>query len=159
MSKTVSTLIVRCVAVEKLDAVIDACRAAWPLDQIAVLTDGRCHAEIAEDLRIDEAIHATELDDYGFQKIWSTSRRFQRVIIPMGNASGVGYANVFRYLSWVRSKEWLLAPRCTELKPIQRKFLTGIIRRERGVQTIATPLASCMSRLLFSKTPDASFRL
>lgn len=152
-------LVVRCVSVEKMDAILDICRDQWPDDKITVLTNGRRFAEIADDPRVDEALHLPELDQEGFNGVWSTSRKFRRIVVPLGNASGVGFTNVFCFLSWIRAREWFIAPRSASLKPIAQSQLKRMIRKEQVVRMLSSPLASILSKMLFSKEPSAEFRI
>ncbi len=88
-------LIVRTVSVEKLSAVLEACRSRWPDPPLVVVTNPGRSAELRADLRIAEVVPCATGAD-GFGEMITYPGRLAAVVVPVVNRGGSGYANVLR---------------------------------------------------------------
>ena len=145
-------LLIRSVAVEKMDGALDACSLRWPDKEIVVITDFAGHPELMADSRVSDALVPNELAN-GFQGVWDTQEEVEAVVIPVGNENGVGYAKVFRFVSRVRAQEWYLASRATELKRVQFSTILKRVRVEWWARVLLLPVSYVISRMLTFRQP------
>ncbi|HLP07708.1 MAG TPA: hypothetical protein VK178_06050 [Opitutaceae bacterium] len=112
-------LIVRTVSVEKLSAVLDACRSRWPEHPLVVVTNPGRLGELRADPRIAEVVsYATGAD--GFSEAIEYPEPLAAVVVPVGNRDGSGYANVMRACCGLRPASWYLASYSRTLIPVTR---------------------------------------
>lgn len=86
-------LIFRTVSVEKLDAVLAACKGRWPEASLVVLSTAARRAELLADPRVT-AVEIAEPGPDGYARNLRLRQRYTAVVLPVGNRSGTGYANV-----------------------------------------------------------------
>lgn len=97
-------LIIRTVSIEKLSQVIASCKEQWPFHPVWVLTLPGREGELEVDSRINRVIvFPSETGE--FQGYYETPDYFEVLAIPTVNHSGWGYANVYRALSTIHTRQ------------------------------------------------------
>jgi hypothetical protein len=141
----VSVLILRTVSVEKLDGVLAACRERWPAARLVVLTNPGRQAELEADERIAEVVpHA--LGPVGFDRSVRLARRFDIVVVPVGNRGGSGYANVICAALNCPAREYFLAAHARDLRAVPRWRLRLSVAGESLLLALSLPPAWLRSR-------------
>jgi hypothetical protein len=145
-------LIFRTVSIEKMDAVLAACRARWPQAPLAVLSSPNRKAELLADPRVAEVVSVV-LGPEGFPPRLGLSRRFAAVVVPLGNRRGSGYANVFTAARSCSTGGHFLARYCAELQSVSRTGLWLRSTAETLLLALALPFAWLAAALLVPRDP------
>ncbi len=135
-------LIVRTVSVEKLSAVLEACRTRWPEHPLVVVTNPGRVGELRTDPRIAE-VRALAVGSGGFGEAITYPERLAAVVVPVGNRNGSGYANVLRACRTLRADGWFLASYAQTLRPLTRWGWSWRWRLELGLGYPARWLGGC----------------
>lgn len=147
MSTVESILIFRTVSIERMDAVLAACRLRWPDTPIAVLSTPGRRAELLADSRVAEVI-PIELGADGFPPRLRLDRSFAAVVVPLGNHEGSGYANVLSAARRCRARGHFLAAYGSELREVSRGALWRRVALETALLALARPFAALAAALL-----------
>lgn len=152
MPSTNAVLIYRTVSIEKMDAVLTACRTRWPQAPLAVLSSPNRQVELLADPRVAEVVPVA-LGTEGFPADLGLTRTFAAVVVPLGNRRGSGYANVFAAARHCRAEGHFLAPYCSELQPISVAGLWLRSTSETLLLALALPFAWLAAALLLRRDP------
>lgn len=147
MSTAESILIFRTVSIERMDAVLAACRFQWPDTPIAVLSTPGRRAELLADPRVNEVI-PLEIGTDGFPPHVPLVRSFAAVVVPLCNRHGTGYANVLSAARRCRARRRFLAAYGSELREVSRGTLWRRVAVETALLALARPIAALAARLL-----------
>lgn len=150
-----TVFIARSVSVEQMDRVLDVCSERWPDKDLVVITNSNRHAEMVADPRVANAIAPTELV-HDFEGVWRTDRQAETIVVPVGNSSGVGYVNVFRFLSRIRARDWYVVEQTEVLKQLDKNQILRQIRWERVVRVACSPISCVISYLLTRQEPRST---
>jgi hypothetical protein len=146
-----SVLIFRTVNVEKMALVLAACCARWPAAAIVVLSSPNRRAELAADPRIAEVVDVPIGPD-GFPPRLPMDRRFDAVVVPIGNRGGSGYANALKAARRCAADEYFVMPYASSLQRISRAWLWRATTFEAGLLAMAWPFARLAAALWRPRT-------
>lgn len=142
-----TVLVFRTVSIERMDAVLTACRLQWPDTPLAVLSSPGRRAELLADPRVAEVISA-EIGADGFPPRLRLDRAFAAVVVPLGNRHGTGYANVLSAARRCRASSRFLAAYGCELHRVTRLGLWRRVALETTLLVLAHPFAVLAAALL-----------
>ncbi|BET66029.1 hypothetical protein ASA1KI_09470 [Opitutales bacterium ASA1] len=140
-------LVVRTVSVEKLAAVLDACRARWPDRPILVVTNPARATELRDDPRIHAVVPHDTTDD-GFTRPIAYDHPLEAVVVPVANRGGSGYANVLRACRDLDARSWFLASGASTLTGLSRGRWAWKWRSELLLERLVGSPARLWRRLL-----------
>lgn len=141
-----AVLILRTVSVEKLDGVLSACRAQWPDARLVVVSNASRRAEILADARVSEVI-AVDLDGEGFSRPLALTPAFAAVVVPVGNRTGAGYANVLRAATGCNAREFYVASYAVTLRRRSRWQVRVLVLFEALILACSLPPAWLLARM------------
>ncbi|MBN2319612.1 MAG: hypothetical protein JXR49_11070 [Acidobacteria bacterium] len=123
-------LIVRTINVEEMGPLLDACRSRWPSARICVLTSPNRREELCSDGRIGEAIEYSASGS-GFGSPWNDGRDYDALVVPIRNARGWGYGNVWESVAAVTAKSFWVAAWSHNLRSVSLRRMLFRARMER----------------------------
>lgn len=92
-----SVLIIRSVSFQHLDWVLTEVKGTWPNSTITLLTHAHGQDSARQTVGIDEVVVYPGKGDFSFWQIGKkvfSGCRFDQVLVPFSNCSGVGFDNV-----------------------------------------------------------------
>ena len=123
-------LIVRTINVEEMGPLLDACRLHWPSARICVLTSPNRREELRSDGRIGEVMEYKSPGS-GFESPWNDGRTYKAMIVPVRNARGWGYGNVWKSLAPVKASSFWVAAWSHNLRSVSLRRMLFRARMER----------------------------
>lgn len=146
-------LIVRTVSLEKLSAVLDACRTRWPDRPLWVVTSPGRAGELKRDPRVAGLVPYT-MGPGGFDAPIAFPGEAEAIVVPTANWRGAGYANVLRAARTVAVRQRFLASYARELVGVSRAGWAWRWRSELALGAIARWLGRRWSAALLREFAD-----